>query len=282
MYSKLLLNKKKIMFILAIGAGALLSSPNVYALEEQAGCYTSGVVFERSDNTLSITSEKVNNVINWKSFDVSENSTVQFDNGLKEHNYLNLIHDTKASEIYGNIEGGNNVYLINPNGFLFGSNSSVNVGNLYISTQALYDVNASDFETKGINPLSIPETNLVGNIVNLGTIQANKVVLEGNNVTLTNNINAISEMVVKARNDISLGIADGDVSEEVNSNQFSTELGDKLFSFLSNNDGNISFQDLFGNQKSDITPYYLVRNVYELQNIQTQFCRKEKKKMKLK
>ena len=52
MYSKLLLNKKKIMFILAIGAGALLCSPSVHALPEQAGYITSGVNINSDGETI--------------------------------------------------------------------------------------------------------------------------------------------------------------------------------------------------------------------------------------
>ena len=266
MYSKLLLNKKKIMFILAIGAGALLGSPNVYALEEQVGYYTSGVEFERSDNTLSITSKNKNNVINWESFDVGENSTVKFDKGLKENNYLNLIHDTKASEIYGNIEGGNNVYLINPNGILFGANSNVNVGNLYVSTRPLDGNDFADYVNS--DGFLNATTNLTGNIVNLGKMQATQVLLEGNSVTLTSNIPDISKVVVKAPKNINLVFNDGEPAKEVNNNQFKNDISNNLSDLLKDDSRKISFQNLNGKLQTDFTPYYLIRNVYELQNMQ--------------
>ena len=203
MYSKLLLNKKKIMFILAIGAGALLCSPSVHALPQQGGYVTSGVNINSDGETMNITGSD-NNVINWSSFNVGDNETVKYD----ENNYLNLIHDTEASQINGKITGGKNIYLINPNGVLFGENSSVNVGNLYISTRALEDVDALNFETKGINPLSTSATNYFGDIVNLGTMQANKVVLEGNIVTLQNDADIVATnnaVTINAVNAIEVG-----------------------------------------------------------------------------
>ena len=205
MYSKLLLNRKKIMFILTIGAGVLLCSQSVHALPKRDGFITSGVNINIGDKTMDITASANNNVINWSSFNIGEGETVNFNDS---NNYLNLIHDTKASEIDGNITGGGNIYLINPNGFLFGDNSSINVGNLYISSRTLSDDDISKFITSGINPLSIPATNLVGDIVNLGTMQANKVVLEGNIVTLQNDADIVATnnaVTINAVNAIEVG-----------------------------------------------------------------------------
>ena len=203
MYSKLLLNRKKIMFILAIGAGALLCSQSVHAVSlRDATSMTSGVCVSKICQGVDISSNNPNNVINWSSFNIGEGETVQYD----QNNYLNLIHDTKASKIDGNIKGGNNVYLINPNGFLFGANSSVNVGNLYVSTRPL-DGNDFDDYVNSDGFLNAT-TNLTGNIINLGTIQANKVVLEGNIVTLQNDANIVATnnaVTINAVNAIEVG-----------------------------------------------------------------------------
>ena len=212
MYSKLLLNRKKIMFILAIGAGALLGSPSVHALPEQSGFITSGVNIDSDGETMNITGSdnNNNNVINWSSFNIGKDETVQYD----QNNYLNLIHDPEASQINGKITGGKNIYLINPNGVLFGDNSSVNVGNLYVSTRPL-DGNDFDDYVNSDGFLNAT-TNLTGDIVNLGKMQATQVVLEGNNVTLKNAIDIMNQsddarndkVTINAVNSIEIGNAD--------------------------------------------------------------------------
>ena len=222
MYSKLLLNRKKIMFILAIGAGALLCSPSVHALPQQEGYVTPGVNINiiTAEKSMNITaSANNNNVINWSSFNIGESETVNFNDS---NNYLNLIHDSNASKINGTIRGGNNVYLINPNGILFGANSSVNVGNLYVSTRPL---DGNDFDDY-VNSDSFlnATTNLTGNLINLGKMQATQVLLEGNSVTLTSNIPDISKVVVKAPKDINLVSNDGEPAKEVNNNQFKNNM----------------------------------------------------------
>ena len=72
-----------------------------------------------------------NNVINWASFDIGSNETVIFDNN---NNYINLIRNSNAFKIDGSLEGGNNIYLVNPNGMIFGNDCDVRVGNLYVPT----------------------------------------------------------------------------------------------------------------------------------------------------
>ena len=44
------------------------------------------------------------------------------------------------------------VYLINPNGVIFGAGSSVNVGNLYASTRNIDEAAVNEFKTNWTNP----------------------------------------------------------------------------------------------------------------------------------
>ena len=82
-------------------------------------------------------------LLNWDSFNVSENSIVEFDQPSATHIALNQIYDINPSQILGSIEANGRVYLINQNGFLFGKNSSINVNSLVASSLA---INMSDEE----------------------------------------------------------------------------------------------------------------------------------------
>ena len=75
--------------------------------------------------------------IEWVTFDVGENETVEFIQPNSDSVILNNIIGTKASDIYGHIKSNGKVFLSNPNGFVFGAGSSVNTGSFLATTSAL-------------------------------------------------------------------------------------------------------------------------------------------------
>ena len=79
---------------------------------------------------MSIAGYGANNMTTWESFDVREDEVVQF---TDNSDYLILVRGEDPSCINGTLQGGGKIYIINPNGVIFGSNSTVNVGNLYVS-----------------------------------------------------------------------------------------------------------------------------------------------------
>lgn len=134
-----------------------------------------------------ITSTERNNIIRWQEFSVAKGETVQFDKGQQTHNYLNLVTGTNQSQINGTIKGGQNVYVVNPHGVLFGADASVNVGNLYVSTRPVDEdevEHAFQQMAAGGSPLAAtaPTAATAGDVVNLGKINATSVVVEGKTV----------------------------------------------------------------------------------------------------
>ena len=101
-------------------------------------------------------------------------------------NYLNLVTGTEASSILGQLTGGGSVYLINPNGILFGANAKVDVGAFYASTRNIDAVNTAAFAASGTNPLLTTVSEVGGDIINRGNIAANQIVLEGGHISIRN------------------------------------------------------------------------------------------------
>ena len=201
----------KIILALALGVGVWSCSGTSMAI--QAGDATSlsaGVAIADVANGVNIESSKLNNVINWSSYNVAGNQTVQYD----ANNYLNLIGGNNPSQIDGKIVGGGNIYLINPNGVIFGATSSVNVGNLYVSTRA---ISGNDWATYVDTTTGVlKNTTAVGkDIINLGTITANSVYFEGDTVTFknsaqmkkgpANNVLRNNDVTIRAKTDIEVG-----------------------------------------------------------------------------
>lgn len=134
-----------------------------------------------SGQVMNIGSSAVNNVVQWVDFSIAGGETVIFD----KNNYLNYVTGHAASEIFGTLTGGGNIFIINPHGILIGYDANVNVGNLYLSTQALSDAQLDAFRACGTSPI-LDASNANGNVVNLGHLEAKTVVVEGNVIKFKN------------------------------------------------------------------------------------------------
>lgn len=80
--------------------------------------------------------------INWKSFGIAVGESVQFVQPSRSSVALNRVLGGDASQIMGQLSANGQVFLINPNGILFGQGASVSVGGLVASTLGLSDADA--------------------------------------------------------------------------------------------------------------------------------------------
>ena len=182
------------------------------------GVRAGGATISQSGTTTNITSGNPNNVIGWKDFSVKNGESVVFDGGANTNNYLNVVTGKVTSRIDGSITGGNNVYIANTNGVVFGETASVNVGNLYVTTRSV-DVDAIGTAVAGGATLASQESSIINTtaaaapntakaeIVSLvdGTghsVAANKIVLEGQSVRILNSANiAATDIQISASTD---------------------------------------------------------------------------------
>ena len=167
----------------AVAAWALEMATPAYALPV-LDSKDAAVSIAKPDNvTMNIASGAANNVIKWVDFSIAggaNRETVNFD----ANNYLNYVTGSARSDIYGTLTGGGSIYIVNPNGVLFGDGAQVNVGSLYVSTRSLTDDQLSAFTTSGANPLTGGD--IKGDVVNLGALNATDITVEGNNITFKN------------------------------------------------------------------------------------------------
>ena len=268
---------QKVLAGLALGTMFALPALG-YAMPQAMDGQRMDATISTGAKTMDITGTEGNgkNVLNWETFNVAADETVNF-NGAQS--YLNLIHDNLASHIDGKLTGaGSNVYLINPNGVIFGADSVVNLGSgsLYASASKLHG-SAWDEYVDGSGALkAVDSANVTGDIACLGDLAANNVYLEGNIVTLTNDIGTI-HADVRADNVNFAYATDAEPVTEINGTQYTEADQGKLDNELT------TFKDKIGNtitlnhlnsdpftkaETDSIDGYFLVRNAYELQNMQ--------------
>ena len=143
---------------------------------------TAGTHVQQAGAMTDVTSEVKNNIVNWKDFSVEKGETVRFDKGVTgetANNYLNVVTGNQSSNIRGTIQGGNDVYIVNPQGILIDKGATVNVGNLYLSTTPPENLSKDTFANDGSSPLVNTAASAAGNVVNMGKIEAKTVNVEG-------------------------------------------------------------------------------------------------------
>jgi filamentous hemagglutinin len=130
----------------------------------------------QSGNTLTVNQTTNTATLNWSSFNIGAKGTVSFKQPTSSSIALNKIFDTAPSAIFGNLNANGQVYLINTNGFLFGSGATVNVGGLLASSLNLTDANfAKGILAPGLNGGSAlqPVVDSSGNLLSQAiTVQA--------------------------------------------------------------------------------------------------------------
>ena len=188
--------------LLAGVAGAFLIPQVAAAAPTGEHDYTAGVTVGRAATAsgtgtdTNITATAANNVIKWADYSVKQGETVNYDG----KNYLNIVTGGNTSAINGAIKNtGGDVYLVNPNGVIFGKTASVNVGNLYVSTQEESTLNMEAFKGSGASPLSTAVGDVgKADVVNMGSITANKVEVYGRSIRILDaaNVHATTSPVI--------------------------------------------------------------------------------------
>src|SRR5215471_2012964 len=103
-----------------------------------AGFVTSGnATGVQAGNTFTVSQTTSQAILNWASFNVSADGKVIFKQPAVTSIALNKIYQASPSAIFGELNANGQIYLINPNGMVFGATSKVNVAGLIASSLGL-------------------------------------------------------------------------------------------------------------------------------------------------
>ncbi|HXZ96337.1 MAG TPA: filamentous hemagglutinin N-terminal domain-containing protein, partial [Burkholderiales bacterium] len=106
-------------------------------------------------------------IINWQQFSIASNETTRFIQQSAASAVLNRVIGVDPSQIFGSLQSNGRVFLINPNGILFGANSKIDVAGLVASTLNLSN---ADFIAGRLNFVGDPAK--AAAVVNQGRITA--------------------------------------------------------------------------------------------------------------
>src|SRR5262249_58429300 len=100
-------------------------------------------------NTLQVNQASNKAVLNWSSFNVSADGHVVFRQPDASSIALNRIYQQSTSSILGPVQANGQIYLVNPNGIVFGSTARVNAAGILASTLKISD---STFDAGLLSP----------------------------------------------------------------------------------------------------------------------------------
>ena len=130
---------------LALAAASLLSLP----ARGVTGACAGGALAERAERRpaarpaavvngqqMTVTNS-ANSILNWQSFSIGADNGVHFAQPDAASKVLNRVVGNDPSAILGSLSSNGGVWLLNPNGVLFGQGARVDVGGLVTSTLRL-------------------------------------------------------------------------------------------------------------------------------------------------
>ncbi|MGB0372227.1 MAG: filamentous hemagglutinin N-terminal domain-containing protein, partial [Opitutales bacterium] len=137
-------------------------------------------VFAEAGSTLQVEQGTAQLIIDWQQFSVGSGETTRFIQPGADSAVLNRVVGANLSEIHGQIQANGEVFLINPNGIVFGENAQIDTASFTAST---LDVDNDDFLNGGSVTFTASGS-LDGQIVNMGRLEA-----------ISGNITLISEVI---------------------------------------------------------------------------------------
>ncbi len=186
---------------------------SVYALPTGGAVSAGSATIAGAPGTMTINQSSQNVAINWQSFSIGQTEAVRFVQPNSSSVALNRVLGSDPSSILGSLSANGKVFMVNPNGILFGKGAQVNVAGLVASTRNITDGDfmAGNYKFAGSGG---------GTIVNQGSINADGgyVALLGANVSNEGTIVArLGTVALAAGNAFTLDVAgDGLLNVVVN------------------------------------------------------------------
>ncbi len=177
---------------ISLVVSALLGGATLCVASPTGGQVTSGsanIVQNGTVTNINQSTQKAS--INWQSFSIASNETVNFNQPNSSSITLNRVIGNERSVIDGALNANGQVWLLNSNGVLFGKNASINTAGLLATTAKLSD---EDFQTGNYNFKNAT----ANSVINEGTItisDSGSLILASNEVRNNGTIEAIKGKV---------------------------------------------------------------------------------------
>ncbi|MBN9416527.1 MAG: filamentous hemagglutinin N-terminal domain-containing protein [Candidatus Eremiobacteraeota bacterium] len=181
----------------ALALGLSLSLPTLALPGDPTPIHGQIQIQNLSPNLVQILQSTPQAIINWSTFNIGSGETVRFLQPSAQAAVLNRVTGLDPSTIQGQLQANGRVFLLNPNGILFGPNAVVDVGSFTASTLKMSD---EDFLSGNYRLTQDPNLPLAA-LTNQGQIR----VAEGGFVVLVSPLLDNQGMIVAQAGTVQLG-----------------------------------------------------------------------------
>ena len=150
-------------------AGMAHAAPPVNALPTGGTVSAGQATLQQTGNTLNINQSTAKAVLNWNTFNVGRDATVNFNQPSASSVTLNRVTGGNPSQIFGHINANGQVFLSNGSGIYFAPSASVNVGAFTATTHSITD---DDFMA---GRYLFNRNGATGSVINDGNISTNDI-----------------------------------------------------------------------------------------------------------
>ena len=127
----------------------------------------SGSIAQSGSATTTINQSSQRLAIDWNTFSTAAGESVVFVQPNAQAIALNRVLGTSATQLLGSLSAKGQVFILNPNGVLFGAGSQVNVGGLVASTLGM-----SNADFMAGNNVFTKDASASGSVINRGALTA--------------------------------------------------------------------------------------------------------------
>ena len=150
-------------------AGMAHAAPPVNALPTGGTVSAGQATLQQTGNTLNINQSTAKAALNWNTFNVGRDATVNFNQPSASSVTLNRVTGGNPSQIFGHINANGQVFLSNGSGIYFAPSASVNVGAFTATTHSITD---NDFMA---GRYLFNRNGAIGSVINDGNISTNDI-----------------------------------------------------------------------------------------------------------
>ncbi|WP_326999270.1 GLUG motif-containing protein [Comamonas testosteroni] len=132
--SKAVASVSVLLGLVAAGGNAWAQAPPANALPTGGQVAAGQASIGQNGKQMTINQGSDRAVINWQGFDIGSQAAVRFNQPGTSSVALNRVVAGDASQIHGQLSANGQLWVLNPNGVVFGAGSRVDVGGLVAST----------------------------------------------------------------------------------------------------------------------------------------------------
>ena len=118
----------------ALIAQAACAAPAANTLPTGGQVVAGQAAISQAGNAMTVQQGSGQAILQWNSFSIGRDASVRFQQPSASATALNRVVGSDPSSIYGSLSANGQVFLVNPNGVLFGAGGRVDVGGLVAST----------------------------------------------------------------------------------------------------------------------------------------------------